>query len=472
MFRNYLKIAIRNLRKNKLHSFINISGLVIGMSVSILILSYVWYELSFDRFHSNFDRIYKVVFNTTTKNKDLDNRAYTGWGVASILKEEYPEIVHAARVTRYNTKNIDLEFSYKNKKNIEESINGVFADNDIFKIFDIELIYGDPETALLEPNSIVLTEEMATKYFGNEHPLGKFINVKRVDNEQVTVYEVTGVAKAMPVNSHFSFKFLSNFPYVWRSFLGRNHCYTYVMLPLGYPSEELENKFPEMVRKHHAPSVERSSISYDDWLESGNFLKVKLMPLRKVHLDNNYKLGSHLPLLINKGNLFQVQMYTLAAILIIFLACINFITLSTARSGSRAKEVGIRKVTGARRVQLIRQFLTESILLSVIAMIIAVIMVAVISRPFNNLLRIQTFHDVTGQVFIVTSLFVVTLLVGIIAGSYPAFFLSSFRPVSVLKGQLLEKMKGVFIRNGLVVFQFLISIVLIISSVVVYKYCL
>jgi putative ABC transport system permease protein len=455
MLKNYSKIAFRHLMKQRLHSIITIAGLTVGMAVSILILSYVWFEHSFDRFHSKSDQTYRVV--QTMKMTD------------STLKEECPEILHTARLADV----WDAEISYNEKKvKVMQGEGIIRADNDIFNIFDIVLVYGDSETALQDPNSIILTEEESRKFFGNENPMGKFISINNpVTGEQVWNLEVTGVAKAMPDNSHFEFKYL--IPYDKISFDVFNFAEpivcTYLTLPVDYPPENLENKFPQIVSKYFAFEIERKfSIIYDEWLESGGYWKLRLQPLKHIHLDRqlyDYESG----ILKKKGNLLHVQIYTVIALFIIALACINFITLSTARSGVRAKEVGLRKVNGATRRQLIWQFLTESVVLSLIALMFAVIMVTVFFKPFNKLLEIQTSHNMAGILFIVTSLFVVTLIVGVVAGSYPAFFLSAFRPVEVLKGQLLEKMKGMAIRNSLVIFQFLISMILIISSISVYK---
>jgi len=471
MLKNYLKIAFRRLKKQKLHSIINIAGLTIGMAVSILILSYVWFERSFDHFHSKSDQIYRVVM--TAKLADSESHyENTGLGLALALKEECPEILHTARMGYLE----NAEISY-NEKKVELKIGegAVRADNDIFKIFDIDLIHGDPETALLDPNSIIITEEESRKIFGSENPMGKFINIHFVEYDQLGVEDlglkVTGVAKAMPGNSHFEFKYLFPVDITPRrtlKFIGLIVS-TYLTLPVDYPSENLEAKFPKNVKKNFSHDIEwRYKMTYDELLESGGYGKLRLQPLKHIHLDTQHYDGESI-ILKKKGNLFHVQIYTVIALFIIALACINFITLSTARAGARAKEVGLRKVTGATRRQLILQFLTESIMISVIAMVFAVIMIAVFSKPFNKLLDIQTSHNMAGIVFIVTSLFVVTLIVGVIAGSYPAFFLSAFRPVEVLKGQLLEKMKGMAIRNSLVVFQFMISMILIISSIAVYK---
>ena len=316
------------------------------MAVSILILSYVWFELSFDRFHSKSDQTYRVV--QTMKLTDSEsNLELTGYSLAGALKEECPEILHTTRLCL-----IEKEMSYDGKKFIVEPGEGfVQADNDIFKIFDIDLIHGDSETALQNTNSIVITEEESKKFFGNENPIGKIINIDLEDDNAIDWnLVVTGVAKAMPDNSHFEFKYLTPidlYTFGGLQFLGERYC-TYLTLPVDYPPENLENKFPEIVRKYFAPDIERRySISYDEWLDSGGYWKLRLQPLKHIHLDRqHYDFESPI---FKKGNLFHVQIYGVIAFFIIALACINFITLSTARSGTRAKEVGLRKATGATK---------------------------------------------------------------------------------------------------------------------------
>ncbi len=471
MIKMYLKLALRNLLRNKIYSFIIIAGLSIGMAVAILILSYVWFERSFDRFNSKYDQIYRVVQSTRVLDEELDH-GMTGLGLAPALKEEFPEILHITRLSCWSS---EIEISHNEKKIIKKEGDNsfVYADNDIFKIFDIELIHGDKKTALQDPNSIILIEEESRKLFGNENPIGKLINIHSVVEEgrnNDLNLKVTGVAKAMPDNSHFEFKYLISHEKNYRlsawPFTPPLDD-TYLTLPVDYPTEDLENKFPEFVRKYFASEIGKQySTTYDDWLESGGYWKLRLQPLKDVHLNKvSYVEG----FMIKKGNLFHVQLLTIIALLIIILASINFITLSIAKSGTRAKEVGVRKVNGATKRQLIWQFLIESILLSIVALLFAVIMIRIFSESFNKLLEIQNPFGTAGFVYIFTALFVLILIVGVIAGSFPAFFLSSYRPVNVLKGQPLEKGKGMTIRNSLIVFQFIFSIVLIVSSVMVYK---
>jgi len=343
MIKNYIKIAFRNLIKQKLHSIINIAGLTIGMAVSILILSYVWFERSFDRFHSKFDQIYRLVY-TRSGIDMVDNYGLTGNGFAMALKQEFPEIIQSARLSFIGW---ETELSYNGRVFIEEPGGLVLADPEIFEIFDIVLTYGDPETALQDPNSIILIEEESRKYFGTENPIGKFINIHEAGEEEEEGFnlKVTGVAKAMPVNSHFSFKFLIPYERIYRdNYFSSLTCFTYITLPSDYRPENLENKFPEIVRKYIAPEIEdRFSTTYDDWLESGKIWELGLQPLKAIHLDNFYIKAEQNFLIINKGNLLHVRLYTVIALFIIVLACINFITLSTARWEQGQKKLGCVK---------------------------------------------------------------------------------------------------------------------------------
>jgi putative ABC transport system permease protein len=301
--------------------------------------------------------------------------------------------------------------------------------------------------------------------------MGKIINIHYVGDElEDPNLKVTGVVKAWPANTHFDFKYIISqdknpdnrwWPYVVPI------VYTYITLPKEFSPKDLELKFPEVVKKYYAPEIEKKySTKFEDWNEIDGYWRFGLQPLKHIHLD---KLGYKEHKMIRKGNMFHVQIYTIIALFIIVLAIINFITLSTARSEARAKEVGVRKANGATRGQLIWQFLTESTLLSIIALIFAFILVSIFSKSFNDLLEIKTAHSFVGIVFVLLSTFIFTIIIGLIAGSYPAFFFSSYEPVNVLKRQPLEKIKGMTIRNSLVVFQFMFSMVLIISSIFVYK---
>jgi len=462
MLNNYLKIAIRNIVRQKLYSFINITGLSVGIAASILIMLYVWHELSFDRFHSKADRTYRVVMDNFNLNANGEFvKSKSGWTqkyLASALKEELPEILHVTRLTQGWH---DIEFTYNGKMTFETgaSRNTLYADSSVFDVFDIPLVHGDPKTALNEPHSIVFTEEMAMKYFGEEDPLGKIVHVETrfLDLDLI----VTGVAKAMPENSHFDFSYIV--PYDLREYPST---FTYITLPKDYDPEDLEAKLPLIVNKYFVPEYEktnRMTMTWDEYVESGMYPKLHLQPLRDIYL------GSYSTSYSRSGNITYVYLFSTLAFFILLLACVNFMTLSTARSGSRAKEVGVRKISGASRGQLIRQFLTESILITVIALMGALILVKLFLPAFSKFLGMQITPDFSEIGLILFTLLAIILTVGILAGSYPAFFLSVFRPVTVFKGTLPARSRGLSLRNSLVVFQFIISIVLIVASITVHN---
>ncbi|MBN1820823.1 MAG: ABC transporter permease [Prolixibacteraceae bacterium] len=462
-----MKSTFRNLKKQKLYTGINILGLTMGMTLSVLILTYVWHERSFDRFNSNFKDTYRVIHqrNLWSSGEAIGLNGASGNSLATALKDEFPEIRQIARLSYMKGEN-DFEIEYEEKKLRAKPWDFLVADEGIFKVFDIEFIYGNPDNALEELNSIVLVEEESRRIFGDINPVGKFISVKDLGTGRAIPYTVSGVAKSMPVNSHFNFKFLKPLDNRLRGLLSMQ-TNTYLTLSEGCEPEKLESKFPAFVKKYFAPEIEAAaSKNYDEWVESGGVWRLILQPLKKIHLEYTYDIqGSQFV----KGSLFQVRILTVVAIFLIILACINFISLSTAKSGTRAKEIGIRKVSGANRKQLIRQYLTESFLFSFISVIISAVLVFLFSGLFNNLLHVNIHYDSEAVIFITTAFIIISVLVGFMAGSYPAFVLSSFMPNEVLKGQVVDKMKGIFIRYGLVVFQFSISIILIISSIVVYK---
>ncbi|MFC2081233.1 ABC transporter permease [Bacteroidota bacterium] len=459
MLKNYLKTAIRNLRKQRAHSIINIVGLAIGMAVFILILSYVWFELSFDRFHSKADQIYRVVQN---------RQASTGNLLAQALKDDFPEILEVTRL-RHKT---DIDLHYGDEHKIEMKARDYLrADPSILDIFDITLVSGDPETALNDLNSIVLTEELAMQLYGDEDPMGKIITITRANTTFPAFYSpnlehtVTGIAKAMPENSHFSFKFLVQYvdseDWYAMAFVG-----TYIVLPKDYPPERLEEKFPGFIRKYFAPEIEEvKGMPYDEWVKSGGKHRLNLQPLKDIHMDSYYSDR----ISVRKGNKTNVYLFSIIAFSILLLACINFMIMSTARSANRTKEVGIRKITGSFRGQLIGQFLTESIMLSILALILSVPLVKLLLPIFNDIVGIQISLVFSSAGFILFILLAIALIVGILAGSYPAFFLSAFQPVDVLKGGIQQKTGGLSLRNTLIVFQFIISTTLIVASLVVYN---
>ncbi len=455
MIKNYLKIALRNLLKNKAFTFINLTGLAVGIASFILIILYVQDELSYDKFHENYDRIYRLRLSGKVANNEF-NMAVSCAPLAPALISDLPEVESAARMKNYGFP----VFRYDEKAFSEE--NCFWVDSTFFDIFTVRFLQGDPKS-LKDPSSIVITESMAKKYFGNEDPIGKLINSdKRKD------YKVTGVIADFPHNSHFHPDFLLSLysyeEYQNTSWLGNNF-YTYALLKKGVSEKEFESKIKELVKKYVGPQIQQAlGISYEQLVQRSDNYEYLLQPLSSIHLQ------SHLEHEIEpNSDITYVYIFSSVALAILLIACINFMNLSTARSAGRAKEVGIRKTLGSDRFQLIKQFLSESILLSFLSIIFALIFVKLLIPTFNNVsgkhLDLTYFDNFTT----IPLILLLGILVGFVAGIYPAFFLSSFIPTKVLKENSRSKGSKSWLRSGLVVFQFAVSVILFIGTVVVYN---
>jgi len=456
MFKNYLKIAFRNLIRQKGYSFINITGLAIGIASCLLIFLYVQDELSYDRYNEKADRIYRVCIHGIVGSNEF-NQTVTAAPMAQALVNDYPEVEAATRFWNFGYPVL----RYKDKVFSEERFFS--ADSNIFDVFTIPFIEGNPKTALNKPNTLVLTQSMARKYFGDEDPMGKVLNA---DNRRD--YIVTGVVRDVPHNSHFHFDFLASLSTyeVSRSTRWLNNNYlTYIVLRKGISPKLLEKKFPAMVRKYVGPQVQEAlGISLDQMAANGNLYEFYLQPLTDIHLH------SHLSFEIEpNGDATYVLIFSIIAIGILLIACINFMNLATARSANRAREVGIRKTLGSNRLQLIRQFLAETIFTSFFAIFFALIFVEMLLPYFNNLAGKNISMHFFDNILVIPALVGLAVFVGIMAGSYPAFFLASFRPVQVLKGNVKSGNKNPWLRSGLVIFQFAISIILIIGTFIVYN---
>ncbi len=449
MIKNYLKTAFRIITRNKAYSFLNIIGLATGMAACLLILLYVHYELSFDRYHQNASQIYRII-KEDPGNYYLGSNQYalTPAPLAQALIDEYPEILS---VTRIDSQGNNL-ISYGKKTFLEPVVH--FADPQTFEIFTFHFIRGDSKTALQDPYSIVLSESMAQKYFGDEDPMGKILNYREAYD-----FKVTGVFKAMPKNSHFTADFLIPFESLGKVFgwkmdiWGDNSFYTYFLLREGADPGELEEKFPALIDKYAGDRI---------WSFQGQKTKYLLQPLTKIHLYShvNFEISPN-------SDIKYIYIFTSIALLILIIACINYMNLATARSAKRAKEVGMRKVVGAHRKQLIRQFMGESVMMTLLSLSLALILVAVSLPAFNRFIeRPLTLNLLENHQFLL-GLFAVVVFVGLFAGSYPSVYISSFRPISVLRGAFSRGHKGKTLRNGLVVAQFIISIILIASTIVV-----
>jgi putative ABC transport system permease protein len=454
MLRNYLTVAVRNLLRHKGYSAINIAGLAVGMACCILILLYVQDELGYDRYHKNAGRIFRLVTEVSGGGAST-TYALSSAPIAPALRSDYPEVL---QVVRFKQNKDGLFVSYGDKLFKEGRI--FFTEPSAFEIFTLSLVRGNPVTALKNPYSIVITEKMAQKYFGDEDPMGKIVTIRGQDYLRVKEgdYTITGILENLPHSSHFKFDFLASFATIdnkpvlesWQSLL----FYTYLLLPEGYSKVELEEKFPEFTKRH---SGEHQGLGEHKFYPH-------LQPLTHIHLRSRLQAEIE-----PNNNIAYVYIFSVTACFILFIACINFMNLSTARSARRAKEVGIRKVVGASRFQLIKQFLGESVFLSAMAFLLAIALVEFSLPVFNNLAGKELSLDTISNGLMMAVLFGITLLVGVTSGSYPAFLLSAFQPVETLKGTLKGGSKSSLLRKGLVTVQFVISIILIIGTGVVYN---
>ena len=459
MIKNYLKIAWRNLVRNKTFSLINIVGLAIGLACFIMIALYVADELSYDRYNEKADRIYRINSDIVFGGNKL-HMAVACDPMGATLKKDYPQVEEFVRF--YNSNGSKLV------KKGNEFINEdrvVHADSTLFNVFTLPAIAGDTKTALNEPNTVVITESAAKKYFGTTDAVGKTIETN--DNNS-TLYKVTAVIRDIPRTSHFNFDFIfsmDNVNYPWGNYLSMNH-QTYIVLKKGTDYKAFEKNFNQVIEKYILPQAKQfmNINSMEEFEKAGNKLEFSLMPLTDIHLysDRTPELGVN-------GNIQYVYIFSVVALFVLLIACINFMNLSTARSSNRAREVGIRKVLGTEKRSLVGQFLTESIIMAFISLIFAVCLVWLFISYFNDISgkNLAMIELLKPQYLIV--LLLLPFAVGALAGSYPAFYLSSFRPIAVLKGKINAGFKRSNLRNVLVVSQFSISIILIVGTIIVYR---
>jgi len=444
VFNNYLKIALRNLLKYKVYSFINIFGLSVGLACCILIMLFIRDELGYDKFHKNVNQLYRVVVEFKYRDRP-DNFAHTQAPLAPALINEFPEVLNAVRFARRSEELV----AYKEKQFWEKGL--MLADPSIFEVFTFPLIKGDSETALSDPDSIVITQRVAQKYFNDEDPIGKIL---KIGDEWVKDYKVTGILKKIPSNSQLRFDFLISFANQKGNIgWGAWNYSTYIQLPPNYPPHKLEERLPYLVGKYMGKETGAKSILH-------------LQPFTRIHLHSN--LRNDLP---TNRDLSHLYIFFGIALLILMLACINFVNLVTARSTIREKEVGLRKVVGANQLQLIQQFLGEAVLLSFFAFLLSLALVELLLPLFNGLSgKEMTFHLLRDFWFL-TTLTGLMFIVGILSGSYPAFVISRFQPVSILRKSLGEKTSfhPSFLRKCLLVAQFVISIIFLSSTVIMYQ---
>ncbi|MEJ1236825.1 ABC transporter permease [Chryseolinea sp. T2] len=459
MFRNYLTIALRNLLKQRFYTFINIFGLAIGIASCLVIVLFVAYELGYDKYHDKASRIYRV--NGEIKFGVNHYRlAVASAPFGEALATDFPEI---ETYVRFRDQGSFLVKAKETDTNIKED-DVVYADSTYFKVFSTPIIEGDPNTALNNHNSVAISQSIARKYFPSGNPIGQTLIL---DNKELC--KVTAVYRDMPDNGHFKFDILISMT-GWAesretNFLSNNFN-TYVLLRPGSSADGLQAKFPQFVAKHFGPqlvSVLGSDFTLEKFKASGNILEYTLMPLTDIHLHSDRTAE-----LAPNGDITYVYLFTAVALFILIIACINFMNLSTARSANRAKEVGVRKVMGSMRAHLVRQFLTESILVCIGGFSIAVALAYLALPLFNDLSQKSLSIPFDRPIFYIL-LFAGALVVGFLSGIYPSMFLSAFKPVDVLKGKMAAGMKSGLIRSSLVVFQFTISILLVIATLTVQR---
>jgi putative ABC transport system permease protein len=461
MIRNYLTIAWRNLRKQGVYSFINIAGLAIGVAACLVIVLFIVDELSYDAYNVKADRIYRVNEEIKFGGNHV-NICQDGAPLANAMLQDYPEVEATVRFRGYGSY---LVKPANGTQNIKEP-NVIWTDSTFFKVFSVNVLEGNPATALKEPASIAISKSIEQKYFPGKSALGESMIL---DNKRHA--KVTAVFEDMPAASHFHFDILIALVGEWPaakeaqsvSFLSENFN-TYLLLKPGADAKALEKKYPGFVAKYFGPQIASalgSDMTMEKFLANGNKWEITLTPLRDIHLHSDRK-GELEP----NGNITYVYLFGIIAAFILAIACINFMNLSTARSSNRAKEVGVRKVMGSLRSHLVRQFLTESILVTLFSFGIAIFLTYLFMPMFNNLASKHLIIPVSNPPFYLILLSCV-LIIGLLAGLYPSFFLSAFKPVNVLKGHVALGMKSGVIRSALVVFQFVISISLIVGAITV-----
>ncbi len=457
MITNFFKVAIRNITQHRTYIFINIAGLAIGIACSIIIILFVINELSYDRFNKKKDRIYRVYLNGKIGEAEL-NSAFTAAPVAATLQEDIPEVENATRLEHWG----EVVVKFDDKSFVEKDM--IFVDSTFFDIFSLPLLQGNPREIFAGPHEVVLSESTARRFFGNEDPVGKTIKV----NTDTTYYTITGVVGDPPLNSHFGYSMIASISTNPRSSSGywlSNYLNTYVLLTPGATAEKVEEKIPPILQKYLGPQLKQIlGITVEEFEASGNRYGLYLQPLLDIHLDPAISHD-----LRPSNDKKYVYIFSIVALLVLLIASINYMNLSTARSAGRAREVGIRKVVGSSRSALVRQFLVESVLLSFISLVLAIVIIEITLPYFNNLVQLQLSIQYLKHWYIIPGLLLLSIIVGTLAGSYPAFFLSSFKPISVLTGKLKIKAGSGWLRSALVVLQFSISILIILGTIIIYR---
>ncbi len=457
MFKNYIKIAIRNLLKNKVYSLINILGLSIGLATSLLIFLYVINEWNYDSFNSKSEQLFRVIQTMESEN-NVEEEASTPFLLGPVLDAEFPDLIEKS-VRFYNLQETSHTFRNKQKGVSFTETNFYFVDSTFFDLFSANLIRGNPSEVLKNPGSLVISEELSEKYFGNEDPIGKTLNYKGVID-----LTVTGIMEAWPDQSHMEIDLIASFTSLNEMYSSDqeydqswlwNPIWTYILLAEETEPSDLETQFPVIEENYF--------YAYSGW-PAGEKVNLSLQSVTDIHLHSALEQEME----VNSSVLYLYILLVVAGFILI-IACINFMNLSTARSLERSREVGMRKVLGGYRKQLFYQFIGESFLICLIAIVIGVILVFVSLPYFSEMVDKELTLNLFSHFATIPTLLLLTVFVGLFAGSYPAVYLSSFEPVQVLKGSVIQGRKSAFFRKMLVTFQFTLSIALIIGTAVIYK---
>ena len=456
MFKNYFKIAFRNLWRNKGFSAINILGLAIGLAVCLLITLFVVDELSYDKYNLNADRIYRVSSDFKVNGSVFVDRESPAPMAAAMMKD-YSQIEQATRLMGGGKILVK-----KGNETLTES-NSFYGDANLFTVFTLPMIAGDPKTALLQPHSLVISEYIAKKYFNSTDVIGKTLHLDNTDD-----YKITGVIKNTPAMSHIHFNLIKAMSGLSESrsteWTSANYL-TYILVRKGVTQHDLDGFLKQATKKYAEPELQHYiHTSIANLEENGDYYRYVTTPIAKIHLYSTITNE-----LEPSGNVQYVYIFIIIAVFILLTACVNFMNLSTARSAGRSKEVGVRKVLGSSRATLIYQFLIESTVTSFIALSIALFIAALLLPYFNILSGKQITLSLFSTVWLVPCLLIITVIIGLMAGLYPAFFMSAFQPIHVLKGKLASGFKGSWLRNSLVVFQFATVIMLIVGTLVIYN---
>jgi len=456
MYKSYFKIGWRNLLNNKGMFAINIGGLAIGIATCLIILLFVVDELSFDRYNKKADRMVRVVLKGKV-NGEIIKEAVTPAPVAPTLKNEFPEVEAATRIRPFGSPKITFQ-------NVTHRDNEMaFVDPNFFEFFTLPFIQGNPATALLEPYTIVITKEQAHNYFGNADPINKILEFKNRGEQ----YRVTGVIDKVPANSHFHFDLFASMEGLKhskeQSWMESDY-FSYLLLAESADINQLESKLPAIITKYMGPQVEQMGMTYEKFRQNGNEIGLFIQPLLDIHLFSDIAATGEMEA---GGDIKSVYIFAAVALFMLLIACINFMNLSTAAATKRSKEVGVKKVLGSQRNQLVHQFLAESLMATGMAMIIAIAILIMALPVFNQLSGKELELSFLWDTKVIIALALLAIFISVIAGSYPAFFLSSFKPITALKNRITNGGRTKGIRSTLVVVQFVVSACLIVTIIIV-----